>query len=244
MAQWLRNWKMILLAFSVIAIICIIFWLKTSVKCDLSEAYPSYGPGCNVKCEKGYEYASLTLDNSTTEWPNELVMNMHKATTILTKFGKPESLAIHKRSWLHVTVHYYCCYSKQELIRIKQFLDTYRWIVQDIVFDQLACAISHVDKVSIILMANEKSQQNLLKLATDIENDMKSKMNIPIRISRATLQKIHMTLGVVSRQTFPAQKAVNQINKEMSSHPWHNQTIRLVHPPICEKCNQLMMGSN
>jgi hypothetical protein len=244
MAQWLRNWKMIPLAFCVISIIYIKFWLKTSFKCVVSEAYPSYGPGCNVKCEEGYEYASLTIDNSTTKWPKELVMNMYKATNILTQFGKPESLAIHKRSWLHVTVNYYCCYSKQEVIRIKQFLANYKWMVQEIVFDKMACAVSHTDKISIILMANEKSQRDLLKLATAIENEMETKMNIPIRISRTKLQKIHMTLGMVFRQTFPAQKAVNQINEEIPSHAWHNQTIRLTDPPICEKCNKLMMQSN
>ena len=126
MAQGQRNWKMILLACSAIALIVVISWLKTSVKCKLSEAYPSYGPGCNMKCEEGYEYSSLTFDKSTTEWPNELVMNMHKATDILVKFGRPESLAINKSTWLHVTLHYYCCYSKQELIRIKRFLDNYK----------------------------------------------------------------------------------------------------------------------
>jgi hypothetical protein len=214
------------------------------IGCVFSEGYPSHGPGCNVKCANGYEYSDLIFYNITTNWPNELVTNMYKATTILEKFGKSESLAINDSSWLHVTLHYYCCYSKQELIRIKQFLDNYKWTVQEIAFDKMVCAISHIDKISIVLMATEKSQYNLLKLATELENDMKSKMNIPIRISRTQLQKIHMTLGVVSRLTFPAQKAVNEINKEIPPNTWHNQTILLTNPPICKKCNKLAMELN
>ena len=108
----------------------------------------------------------------------------------------------------------------------------------------MACAVSHVDKISVVLMANQRSQSSLLKLATKIENDMKSKMNIPIQIPRTKLQKIHMTLGVVSRLTFPAQSAVNEINKAISSNAWHNQTIRLRNSRMCEKCNKLVMESN
>jgi len=89
-----------------------------------------------------------------------------------------------------------------------------------------------------------KPGYNLLKLATELENDMKSKMNIPIRISRTKLQKIHMTLGVVSRFTFPAQKAVNEINKEIPPNTWQNQTILLTNPPICKRCNKLVMELN
>ncbi|CAF1370901.1 unnamed protein product [Didymodactylos carnosus] len=227
------NWKIITVCF-IVAIVFIIFWKREpNDRCVLSEAYPSHGPGCNIKCSNGYEYSSLTFYNVTTNWPSELVTNMYKATNILEKYGKPVSIATkNQHSWLHVTLHYYCCYSKQELVRIEQFLDNYKWTTQEIVFDRMICAISHVDKISIVLMADAKSQYNLLKLATDIENEMKTKMNIPIRISRSKLQKIHMTLGVVSRTTFPAWTAVKVRNKEIPPNTWHNQTIFLTKPPI------------
>ena len=108
----------------------------------------------------------------------------------------------------------------------------------------MVCAISHSDKISIVLMANEKSQRNLLKLAEELENNMKLKMNIPVRISRAKLQKFHMTLAVVSRATFPTQKTVNEINKAIPPNTWHNQTILLTKPPICRKCNKFVLQSN
>jgi hypothetical protein len=63
-----------------------------SIRCVFSEGYPSYGPGCNVKCENGYEYAGLLFSNMSTEWPKELVTNMYKAANILVKFGQVESM--------------------------------------------------------------------------------------------------------------------------------------------------------
>jgi hypothetical protein len=103
----------------------------------------------------------------------------------------------------------------------------------------MICAISYPDKISIVLMADEKSQSNLLTLAITLENDMKSQMNIPVRIPRIKLQKFHMTLAVVSRSTFPAQKAVNEINKQIPPKTWHTQAIPLINPPVCNKCRKL-----
>ena len=93
-------------------------------ECGFSEAYSSYGPGCYIKCAHGYQYADLMLSD-VHDWPKELVKNMYKATYILEKYGTTLSSAINQSSCLHATLHYYCCYSASELIRIQQFLNNY-----------------------------------------------------------------------------------------------------------------------
>jgi len=57
---------------------------------------------------------------------------------------------------------------------------------------------------------------------------MKSQMNISIRIPRIKLQKIHMTLGMVSRSKFPAQEAVNEIIKQILPKTWHIEPIFII----------------
>ena len=232
------NWKIVVVCCMTI-ILYLIIGKKKSDRCEFSEAYPSYGPGCNIKCENGYGYASSMFNNVTIEWPKDLVINMYKAANILEKFGHVESLDTKRSIWLHVALHYYCCYSKKELIRIQQYLNNYKWSTHDISFDRMVCAISETDKISIVLMADEKIQSNLLTLASTLENDMKSQMNISIRIPRIKLQKIHMTLGMVSRSKFPAQEAVNEINKQILPKTWHIEPILLSKAPVCNKCKKL-----
>ena len=206
-------------------------------KCVMSEAYPSYGPGCKIKCSENDKYYGTVFYNSTIKWPKDLIDNMNKATNILLDYVKPYSTDINSKAWLHVAFHYYCCYSQEEAILIEDFINEYKWTSHEIQFDRIVCAISHPDKISVVLMADQESQNNLVAWAKTVEQTMEIETQIKVRIPRDKMQGFHMTLGVVPRSDSKVYEAVDKINKEIPSGTWSNN-IKNLTQPICKGCKK------
>ena len=227
------------------------FWFKVSRKNEkclvYSPAYPSAGgPGCSPRCvDKGGKKTSSSgpaFYKVDHQWPKDLVANMERAASILKTFGQPKTLNTEgegDRS-LHLTFDYYCCYTEEEEAKIGQFLNSYLWTPHEVWFDKMECAIhGYDDAVSIVLMVDKKSQEDLTQWALKNEQDLEVATTIHKHIAHTRLQNFHMTLGTLNQSNFPVQSAVEEINRVIPPGKWHKFPV-ILERPVCKKCDTAM----
>ncbi len=107
-------------------------------------------------------------------------------------------------------------------------------------FDQIVCAIhSTGDMVSLVLMLDEKSQEDMLQWALDSERDLEIKGGVHKHIPHTHLQDFHMTLATVDQSVFPVQSTVMEINRIIPPGTWHSAPV-VLHKPVCNKCEKAM----
>ena len=242
---------LLVLLFVLIVSFCAFRWFKfdrkfrRSEKCLVySPAFPSAGgPGCSPKCvarnddvTKMYGAAFYQKHNS---WPPELTENMKLAASVLKRFGQPRSLNTKEVGNLHVAFDYYCCYTEDEALKIGHFLNNYPWTPHEIWFDKIECAIhGYGDAVSLVLMADKKSQQVLTQWVLQNERDLKEIAGVDKHIPHTQLQDFHMTLGTVNQSSFPVQSAVEEINRVIPPGKWHATPV-VVNRPVCGRCERI-----
>ena len=223
---------------------------RKSEKCVVySPAFPSEGgPGCSLRCvsRKGEEakrsYGPVFY-NKFHSWPSELIENIKIAASILKQFGQPRSLDTEGGRDLHVTFDYYCCYTEEEAVKIGKFLKSYSWTPHEVWFDKIECAIhGYGDAVSLVLMADKKSQQELTRWALKNERDLEVTTGLKKNIPHTQLQDFHMTLGTVNQSSFPVQSAVEEINRVIPPGKWHKSPVFLQRP-ICKRCEKVMQAN-
>ena len=219
---------------------------RRSEKCLVySPAFPSEGgPGCSQRCEtregKSTRRYGAAFRNKFHSWPSELIENMELAASILKQFGQPQSLGTESVGDLHVAFDYYCCYTKKEAVKIGKFLNNYSWKAHEVWFDKIECAIhGYGDAVSLVLMADKKSQQELTRWALKNERDLELTTGVRKHIPHTSLQDFHMTLGTVNQSDFPVQSAVEEINKVIPPGTWHKTPV-IFNRPTCDKCDKLI----
>ena len=211
-----------------------------------SPAYPSAGgPGCSLRCvEKGGKktamYGAVFHGDSHQTWPKDLVENMKLAGKILKRHGQPKTLNTEGRLVLHLAFDYYCCYTEEEGIKIGNFLNTYSWEPHEVWFDKMECAIHRYhDAVSLVLMVDKKSQEDLTRWALKNERDLEIRTGVHKHIPHTRLQNFHMTLGTVNQSYFPVQSAVEEINRVIPPGKWHKTPV-ILRQPVCHRCERLM----
>ena len=211
-----------------------------------SPAYPSAGgPGCGPRCvekegKKTALYGAVFHGDSHQTWPKDLVENMKLAATILKKHGQPKTLNTEGRLVLHLAFDYYCCYTEEEWIKIGNFLNTYSWEPHEVWFDKIECAIHRYnDAVSLVLMVDKKSQEDLTRWALKNERDLEIRTGVRKHIPHTRLQNFHMTLATVNQSYFPVQSAVEEINRVIPPGKWHKTPVML-RQPVCHRCERLM----
>ena len=220
---------------------------RRSEKCLVySPAFPSEGgPGCSPGCEASEGKTSTrsygaVFWNKFHSWPSELSENMKLAASILKQFGQPQSLDTEDGRDLHVTFNYYCCYTEEEAVKIGKFLTDYSWKAHEIWFDRIECAIhGYGDAVSLVLIADKKSQLELTRWALKNERDLEITTGVRKHIPHTRLQDFHMTLGTVNQSNFPVQSAVEEINKVIPPGTWHKSPV-ILNRPICHRCDRLI----
>ena len=219
---------------------------RRSEKCLVySPAFPSEGgPGCSQRCEtregKSTRRYGAAFRNKFHSWPSELIENMELAASILKQFGQPQRLDTEGGRDLHVTFDYYCCYTEEEALKIGKFLTDYSWKAHEIWFDKMECAIhGYGDAVSLVLMADKKSQQELTRWALKNERDLELTTGVRKHIPHTSLQDFHMTLGAVNQSNFPVNSAVEEINNVIPPGTWHNTPV-IFNRPICDRCDKLI----
>ena len=210
-------------------------------KCRVySPAYPNLGrAGCRPRCikkegKKTSTYvAAFYKDNH--RWPKELVTNMQLAASVLKKYGEPRTLNTEKGRELHLSFDYYCCYTEEEGNKIDRFLNTYSWRPHEVWFDKIECAIhGYNDAVSLVLMVDKKSQEDLTRWALKNERDLEIRTGVHKHIPHTRLQNFHMTLGTVNQSYFPVTSAVEEINRVIPPGKWHKNAV-ILRRPICRK---------
>ena len=222
---------------------------RKSEKCVVySPAFPSEGgPGCSPRCvsrkgKKTRSYAAVFY-NKFHSWPNELIDNMKIAASILKQFGQPRSLDTEGGRDLHVAFDYYCCYTEEEAVEIGKFLKSYSWKPHEIWFDKIECAIhGYGDAVSLVLMADKKSQKALTHWALKNERDLEVTTGVQKHIPHTKLQDFHITLGTVNQSSFPVQSAVEEINRVIPPGKWHKSPV-ILQRPVCKRCEKVMQGN-
>ena len=220
---------------------------RKSEKCLVfSPAYPSAGgPGCSPRCiekdgKKTSMFGAAFYNNHQQIWPEELVKNMQLAASILTTFGQPQTLDTEGRRSLHLAFDYYCCYTEEEGIKIGQFLNSYSWTPHEVWFDKIECAIHGYDNaVSLVLMVDKKSQEDLTQWALKNERDLEVATGLHKHIPHTRLQNFHMTLGTLNQSNFPVQSAVEEINRVILPGKWHKSPV-ILERPVCKKCEKLI----
>lgn len=218
-----------------------------SEKCPVySPAFPSEGgPGCSPRCVASEESVArrsygAVFWNKFHSWPSELIENMELAASILKQFGQPQSLDTEGGRDLHVTFDYYCCYTEEEAAKIGKFLNNYSWKPHEVWFDKIECAIhGYGDAVSLVLMADKESQQELTRWALKNERDLELTTGVRKHIPHTRLQGFHMTLGTVNQSNFPVLSAIEEINKVILPGTWHKTPV-ILNQPICRRCDRLM----
>lgn len=224
---------------------------RKSEKCLVySPAFPSEGgPGCSSRCvaRKGNVSTRMygaAFWNKFHSWPSELIENMELAASILKQFGQTQSLNTEGGRDLHLAFDYYCCYTKNEAVKIGKFLNNYSWKTFEVWFDKIECAIhGYGDAVSLVLMVDKKSQQELTWWALKNERDLELTTGVRKHIPHTRLQDFHMTLGTVNQSNFPVQSAVEEINKVIPPGTWHKTPV-ILNRPICHRCERLMKAQS
>ena len=220
---------------------------RKSEKCLVySPAYPSAGgPGCSPRCtekegKKTSMYGAAFYNDHQKIWPEELVKNMELAASILKTFGQPQTLQTEGRGRLHLAFDYYCCYTEEEGIKIGQFLNSYSWTPREVWFDKIECAIhGYGDAVSLVLMVDKKSQEDLTQWALKNERDLEVATGVHKHIPHTRLQNFHMTLGTLNQSNFPVQSAVEEINRVIPPGKWHKSPV-ILERPVCHRCEKAM----
>jgi len=221
---------------------------RKSEKCLVySPAFPSEGgPGCSPRCsekdgKKTTRYGAAFY-NEFHSWPTALIENMELAASILKKFGQP--LGLQTRHRLHLAFDYYCCYTEEEAVKIGQFLNSYSWTPHEVRFDKIECAIhAYGDLVSLVLMVDDKSQQELTQWALKNERDLEVTTGIRKHIPHTRLQDFHMTLGTLNQSNFPVQSAVEEINRVIPPGKWHKTPV-ILNRPVCKGCEKVIQAHN
>ena len=222
---------------------------RKSEKCLVySPAFPSLGrAGCKIRCIEKEGKATATyvaaFYEENHDWPEELVENMKVAAAILKRYGQPKTLDKDRGRHLHISFDYYCCYTEEQAVKIGKFLKSYSWTPHEVWFDKMECAIhGYGDAVSLVLMADKKSQQELTRLALKNERDLEVTTGLKKRIPHTQLQDFHMTLGTVNQSSFPVQSAVEEINRVIPPGKWHKSPVFLQRP-MCERCEKVMQAN-
>ena len=245
------NFFLLLLLVIFVVVILLFKWplFKGSLKSEkcvvYSPAFPSEGgSGCSPRCfaKDGKERRSYgtAFYKEFHSWPSELIENMKIAASILKQFGQPHSLDTEGGRDLHVAFDYYCCYTEKEAVKIGKFLKSYSWTPHEVWFDKIECAIhGYGDAVSLVLMADKKSQQELTRWVLKNERDLEVSTGLKKNIPHTQLQGFHMTLGTVNQSNFPVQSAVEEINRVIPPGKWHKSPVFLQRP-ICKRCEKVM----
>ena len=210
---------------------------RKSEKCLLySPAFPNLGrAGCKIRCieKEGKETATYVAAFYTDDhdWPEELIDNMKVAASILKRYGHPKTLDTDRGRHLHISFDYYCCYTEEEAVKIGKFLKSYSWTSHEVWFDKIECAIhGYGDAVSLVLMADKKSQQELTRWVLKNERDLEVKTGVQKHIPHTQLQGFHMTLATVNQSSFPVQSAVEEINRVLPRGKWHKSPVFVQQP--------------
>ena len=120
------------------------------------------------------------------------------------------------------------------------FLNPYSWEPPEIWFDKIECAIhGYNDAVSLVLMVDKNSQEDLTRWALKNERDLEIKTGVHKHIPHTRLQNFHMTLGTVNQSYFPVQSAVEEINRVIPPGKWHKTPV-ILRQPVCHRCERLM----
>ena len=184
---------------------------------EYSPAYPSLGgPGYSPKCvgKQNLSQYGVVYYNSTHRWPSDLLNNMHPAGEILKKYGPVDTFITERKSYLHVALDYFCCYSPEEAMKIGEFVNNYDWRPHEVRFDRLVCAIHRTGgMVSLVLMVDDDSQARLLQYALNSVKEFEHSTGIRKHIPHTKLQGFHMTLAKVNQSLFPVRPAVDEINE-------------------------------
>ena len=256
-----NNYRAVVFTFIVLILVTLLFWpgpgvnpnnkvsyldLRAAMCKEYSPAYPSAGgAGCSPVCQTDPSGKQLTSSvgavfmNATHKWPLDFIRNMHRAGNMLNKYGVVSSLNTERKIYLHVAFDYYCCYTVEEILKIGEFLDNYHWTPQEIWFDRLVCAIHRPgNMVSIVLMADSKSQSKLLQAALKCEQDLEKYTGIHKHIPHTKLQGFHMTLATVNQSLFPVLTAIDEINKAIPPGTWSSIHPVLLYKPVCTKCQK------
>lgn len=217
-----------------------------SEKCLVySPAFPSLGrSGCKMRCvenegksTKAYVAAFYKENHG---WPKELIENMEISASILKRYGHPQTLNTEGGRQLHLSFDYYCCYTEDEAWRIGKFLNNYSWISHSVRFDKIECAIhGYGDAVSLVLMADQKSQRELTRWALENERDLEVATGVQKHIPHTRLQDFHITLGTVNQSSFPVQSAVQEINRIIPPGKWHMSPV-ILHRSVCKGCERVI----
>ena len=129
---------------------------------------------------------------------------MKFAASILRQFGQRQSLNTEGSGDLHLAFDYYCCYTEEEAVKIGKFLNNYSWKPLEVRFDKIECAIhGYGNAVSLVLMVDKKSQQELTRWALKNERDLELTTGVRKHIPHTRLQDFHVTLGTVNQSNFP-----------------------------------------
>lgn len=190
---------------------------------SMSEAYPSAGGAdCAYECTRGSSCMGSKYVLGGSADPAMLAFDaaMRAAGDILKRFGEVTATT---GSGLHMSMNYFCCYSKVDQATIKSVLSDYEWPQVNITFDTPVWRVdsddSGVDHYSIIVLADEPSQKVLGNLIEDVENKVRE-AGIDIHVPRADQEPFHSTLGVVDGVSYPCQAAIDAVVAAIPPGSW------------------------
>ena len=157
--------------------------------------------------------------NFETVWP-----------TTIFRYGRAEDF-ISRSTTIAATL-------KKKQQKLGSFLNGYSWKPHEVWFDKIECAIhGYNDAVSIVLMVDQKSQEDLTRWALKNERDLEISTGVNKRIPHTRLQNFHMTLGTLNQSNFPVQSAVEEINRVIPPGKWHKTPV-ILHSPVCKRCKK------
>jgi len=163
---------------------------------------------------------------------DEFRKNIDDGIDILKQYG---TVITDDNLFLHSTLQYLCCYSPDELYRIGEVLDNYKWDPFNLTFSKVICnrgGDGIVSWISIIVLLDSDGQARMYNFVKGIENALVA-AGIPVNTPRSQQEPFHSTLGVVTSD-YPADKVVQIINQKIpvfNSRPMTVEYFFSIFPP-------------
>lgn len=209
-------------------------------KCNvgLSETFPSAGGAdCMNMCAAGTSsFAAIYRigqgSMATSAAGRTFAASMLAAGNVVRGFDStvnPESGAA-----LHISLNYFCCYTREEKAKIRAALSAIHWRPINVTFDRAEWRIdnngSPADHYSVCVFLDEASNERMLTWVAEVEAAVTT-AGVPIHVTRTAQEPFHSTLAVVNGTTFPLEAALAAINQLVPPEGWTGEMSLEVTKP-------------
>ena len=184
--------------------------------------WPYHGGGsCSASCVDE-QYMSPSWDLRQSNYPDsfsdEFVSSYRRAAEMLNETIPEDEFDLDIEG-MHMSLDYFCCYDPYEIRAIQAMAESFEWPSVDVKFEKLICTVNfddeRADLTELMLVVDEQSQNKLLPLITQFEQQM-ADTGVLVHVPRSENIRFHVTLAKnVNQKEVDLATLIAQINADI-----------------------------